>query len=85
MRFKKKILEETIGKVIAVHFDDHSEDGNELVDTWAYGKLIEVKRKHLVIICWEVDNDSDEDGNKLFSIAKGTIKDLIICLPKRQG
>jgi hypothetical protein len=78
MRLSKTL----IGQPVEVRFADHCEGGLTPMDVVAYGRLIDVARKHIVIAAWiPLDDDASDDSHMQWSIIRSAISQLTVLTP----
>jgi hypothetical protein len=64
-----------VGKVMAVRFWDHVEDGSEPIEFTVYGRVAKVTDQYICVDSWEyVDRDKGYDSNvKRFTILRSCV------------
>jgi len=64
------------GEWATIHFDDHVEDGRELMPCVVSGRIVKKGPKYLTLASWWVNGDEElqKENNKEFCIATALVR-----------
>lgn len=65
-----------LGDEICVRFHDHVEDGHEAILIRAYGQVVRLTKRDLVIASWTIEDEDPQvvhNNWKIFTILRSTI------------
>lgn len=69
------------GDVVAIRFDDHVEDSDDVYEFIVYGRVAKVSRKAITVDSWALadpdsDRDDDRENIKSFTILRRVINSI---------
>lgn len=74
--------------IVAIRFDDHVEDSDEVYEFIAYGRVAKVTRKAITVDSWamtdpESNRDDDRENIKSFTILRRVINSIDVLVARK--